>query len=226
MTDVRSEFERNLGLFAISVIFGALVRLGALDEFSAVGLKVASSIFPHSALIAMSASGFLMSISQVRLSYARSLFSWHFQRSSSSRRAALILRYPFAFWYFNFYRHYVGFPRFIFPTGSYASPLISSLLILLAIMCAFVGVAGLWGMLAYEVWSTNSLPRLASHMTLIGSFALVALSWTAPQVGAFKSKYVHYGLSERLASVTNEGRARAYERISRAAERMGLIKGV
>jgi hypothetical protein len=208
----------------IAAAFGLLVYEGALSGFSTGGMELDKLSFVHAALVGMSVTGMWTSMAQTRASYISSWFIARFERAPAGERAVLLLRYPAAFWYFQFMRGNRGYPAFIFPSRNSYAQLIPVFLILLVIVIGAIGATALWFAVALQVWHSTYPSPLASKATVVACGLISLLAVTAPRFGDRKRWYEHYGLSNLLTQMPEPRRPRAHWRIGQAQVRMGLAK--
>lgn len=220
LKEVRAELTRAFGAAAVAIAFGSLVYIGALDEFSAAGLKIAGVFFPHTALLAISASSFWISVTEMKVGFFRSIFLWKWKGASSSKKALLLLKYPQAYWYFYFLPAAVGYPPNTWPKREGPRPVLLYAMLVLSIVCGWLGVFSLWIALAAIVWSSPAGAPWAAFGSILSAATLLVLALIAPNFGTGERTYVHYGLSRRMQDFSGDKKERAHRRVAAARNRM------
>lgn len=224
LKEIQSGFEKSVATAFVSIGFGILVYLGALDEFSAAGLKVASVIFPHAALVMLSVSGLWVCVMQTRQSFLRAFFEARFWRADPAHRTLLLIKYPAAFWYFYYMPANRGYPPGVMPKSQSIWVITPVVLILLLVTFAASGSLILWCSLALKIWNSNEPSLWTAKLTVLGSALIGLVGWAAPRFMDVRRAYVHYGLVNRLQRLEGERLKRAHLRVALARRRLGLVE--
>lgn len=200
--------------------FGLLVYTGAVSGFSSSGLQLAKSSFSHAALVLMSGSSLWFVAAFSKLQFLKSWFSHMFMASAPGDRTVILLKYPAAFWYFQFTSGNRGYPRHIFPVRDALWSVLPLILLLLVIVLATLGATTLWIAVAIKVWGAAFPTPAAAKATVVACGLLMSLAGLAPRFGDLKRGYVHYGLTATLGAVREERRELARFRVARATLRL------
>lgn len=200
--------------------FGLLVYTGAVSGFSSSGLQLAKSSFSHAALVLMSGSSLWFVAAFSKLQFVKSWFSHLFKASSPGDRTVMLLRYPAAFWYFQFTAGNRGYPKHVFPVRDELWSVLPLILMLLILVLAALGATTLWIAVAIKVWGAAFPTPAAAKATVVACGLLMSLAGLAPRFGDGKRGYVHYGLTATLGAIRQERQELARFRVARATLRL------
>src|SRR4051812_23157347 len=84
LVDLSDAVEKAAALYLSAALLALLAYFNVLERASAGGLEVARAAFRPIALIAWSASAFLLMARYTKLSYLRQWFDWRFQDDSGT----------------------------------------------------------------------------------------------------------------------------------------------
>ncbi len=217
---LQDQQAKSLTTLVLAHAFGLLVYTGAVSGFSSGGLQLAKASFFHAALVLMSGSSLWFVAIFTKSQFVRTWFSHMLQAREPGERTVMMLRYPAAFWYFQFAASVRGYPRHVWPIRSQLWALLPVVLLLLVIILAAVGATALWIAVAIDVWGATYPTPAAAKATVIACGLLVTLASLAPRYSEAKRGYKHYGMSVALAAVGEGRRPLAHFRIARARMRL------
>jgi len=215
--------QKAFALHLTAILLALLAYFDVLEKASAAGLEVTRAAFRPVALSMYSLSFFYFGVRMSKMSYLQAWFGHLFDTGNARTKAALLLRYPDAFWYFYFYSGARGYPKDLFPKRIPFQQIIPIFLIVALLLIAFVASIAIWLALASSVWRSAFPSAFWAGSTIFASGVLMLLGFTLPQNHG-KREFVHYGLVNLLQRVPEEKRVRAFNRINAARRRMGMIE--
>ena len=222
--DVRTQTLKVAVWMVGSCAFGILVHFKGLLSASSNGLVVSSFIFSHAALLSMSASFSWFCFLFSKQSYLQSWFIAKMRNGSPSLKTTLLLKYPDAFYHFQFLPASIGYPENMYARKSGYGQLFSIFFVIVILIGFSIGSWMLWLTVAMDVWFSNKISELGTIVTLILSVALILMGLTSPFRGSWPKQYKHHGLTNQLTKLQGDSLNRAHMRIYAAARRMGLIE--
>lgn len=224
LQEIRAHTLKSTVWMIGSGAFGILAHFHGLKSASSSGLEISSAVFYHAAILALSFSFAWFCFNFSKQNYVQSWFLAKLRNSSANQKAILLLKYPDAFFHFNFMPGAIGYPIHIHSKRRGYTQLLSIILILIILIFFSLGSWALWITIALDVWKSNDIGRYGTIITLVLSSSLVLLGLSSPFRYDFRKEYRHFGLVNQLVKLQGADLNRAHMRIWAAAKRMDLVE--
>jgi len=206
-----------------STVFCVLAHMQALKAVSAIGLDVTPKLFIHLALLSLSFSTANYCFNFSKQSFYRSWFSFKLKSGTPHQKALALLKYPDAYWHFQYLSASTGFPKYIFSKRRGIFQILSIFLVIIALFIGAFASITIWITLIIDVYLSLENSYWTSYGTIALSIVMILLGWTSPFYSDWPKEYIHYGLSEILNRRSGDRLKIAHEKILRAARRMKLL---